>query len=177
MPETAPRTRRVAAAFIVALVLLIPMHAGWAHAQDADASLQERSLAIERQLLCPQCTSKRVDVCDLEICDDMRRVIREQLVAGASSDDIIQYFENRYGPRILAEVPKEGFNLVLFGWVAGWVLLIAGAGAFFMIRLRRPPPVASAGSRAGDFDGDTWLDEELAAFAPDGDDSATDGGR
>ncbi|MDA0270215.1 MAG: cytochrome c-type biogenesis protein CcmH [Chloroflexi bacterium] len=121
---------------------------------------EEQAIAIERQLLCPQCTNKRLDVCELAICYDMKQLIRERLEAGSTADDIILFFETRYGPQVRAELPREGFNLWLFGWVTGALALVALAGGWFLLSLRsraRPAPAATAPVD------DDWLDAELRA--------------
>ena len=128
-----------------------------AEAQDLEA----QALQIERQLLCPQCTNKRLDVCELPICQDMRQLIRERLAAGSTPDDILLFFSNRYGERVLADLPKSGFNLVLFGWVGGSVALVALAGGLTLLRLRRTAARSAAG-RLADAD-ERWLDAQLDA--------------
>jgi cytochrome c-type biogenesis protein CcmH len=139
-----------------------------AHAQELSPELEERALGIERQLLCPQCTNKRLDVCELAICIDMREQVREQLVQGRTNDEIIFFFSNRYGQRVLAEIPREGFNLVLFGWVGGSLLLVAIGGAVFLLHLRRSGRAyraarAAAEERARDAAADeAWLEAELS---------------
>ena len=128
-----------------------------AHAQDIEA----QALEVERQLLCPQCTNKRLDVCELQICQDMRVLIRERLAAGDSPDDIVRFFSNRYGERVLAELPKSGFNVLLFAWVGGSMLLVALGGGWVLLRLRRsaePAPVTPL-----DADDERWLDRQLSA--------------
>lgn len=122
----------------------------------------EQALAIERQLLCPVCTNERLDVCTTAICNDMKRIIRDRLAAGANPDDIILYFETRYGPKVRAELPAEGFNLWLYGWIAASLLLVGGGGAWFLARLRATPATAAHAppppEEAAD---DAWLDEQL----------------
>ncbi len=124
-------------------------------AQDFEA----QALQIERQLLCPQCTNKRLDVCELPICVDMRALIRERLAEGAAPDEIVLFFSNRYGERVLADLPKSGFNLVLFGWVGGSIVLVALVGGLVLLRMRRSAtfvptvPLDDAEER--------WLDEQI----------------
>ena len=125
-------------------------------------------------MLCPQCTNERLDVCNIAICIDMRREIREQLVEGRNSDEILFYFQNRYGQRILADIPKEGFNLVLFGWVGASVLLMGLGGAYFLFRLRasgrayRVAQSSATKSAPPSVDPDeAWLDAELDASEKD----------
>lgn len=153
-----PRPFALAAVAVLALAagLLTSVH-------EASAQLpptEEQAIAIERQLLCPQCTNKRLDVCELAICRDMKQIIRERLAAGATADDIILFFEVRYGPQVRAELPREGFNLWLFGWVGGAIVAVGAAGAWFLLSLRRRArPAAATGTPADD----AWLDEELRA--------------
>lgn len=117
---------------------------------------EEQALQIERQLLCPICTNERLDVCSNAICNDMKRVIRERLAAGSTPDDIMLYFETRFGPKVRAELPREGFNLVLFGWVGGALVLSGLAAAYALYALRRDTRRRAAPARpAGD---DRWVD-------------------
>lgn len=129
---------------------------------------EEQALAVERQLLCPICTNERLDVCSTAICQDMKRIIRERLADGSTPDDIILYFETRYGPKVRAELEPEGFNLWLYGWIGASTLVVAALGGWFLLGLRRratrrlvpiaPPPGAGTD--------DEWLDAQIA----DGDD-------
>jgi cytochrome c-type biogenesis protein CcmH/NrfF len=125
-------------------------------AQDTDAM----ALRVERKLLCPQCTNLRLDVCDTQFCADMRAEIRARLQRGESEEQIIDTFTDLYGLEVLAEVPRRGFNLVLFGWVVGSLLLVASVGGLVLRRLRR-----TAAPQPGVLDArdEQWLDEQLAA--------------
>ena len=139
----------------VAVAAGFALGGGPAVAQDPEA----QAIQIERQLLCPQCTNKRLDVCELPICVDMRALIRERLAEGTASDEIVLFFSNRYGERVLADLPKSGFNLLLFGWVGGSIVLVALAGGLMLLRMRRSAtfvptaPLDDAEER--------WLDEQI----------------
>lgn len=141
---------------LLAIVLVAGTGPGHAMAQ---TELEQRALDIERQLLCPQCTNLRLDVCETQICIDMRAVIRERLDQGQSDAEIIEYFTGRYGDRVLADVPREGFNLWLFAWVGGSVLLVAAVGAYVLLKLRRTATPVPKAITAAD---ERWLDEELS---------------
>ena len=126
-------------------------------AQVSDA----QQLAVERELLCPLCVNERLDVCTLAICNDMKKQVREQLAAGRSPDDIILFFETRYGPKVRAELPRQGFNLVLFGWVGGAIVLVGAIGAYALYTMRRDSDrrhLARAAATPGD---DRWVDDLL----------------
>jgi cytochrome c-type biogenesis protein CcmH/NrfF len=156
-----------AAVFVTAWLALTLAGDGTAHAQELSPELEKRALGIERQLLCPQCTNKRLDVCELTICIDMREQVREQLVQGRTNDEIIFFFSNRYGQRVLADIPREGFNLVLFGWVGASFLLMTVGGALFLLQLRRSGRAhraareASERSAGATSEDEAWLDAEL----------------
>jgi cytochrome c-type biogenesis protein CcmH len=78
----------------------------------------------------------------------MRDVIREQLRAGKTEDEVKAYFVERYTEWILLEPPARGFNLVVYLGPA----LVLGAGAVLLFVLlrrwsgRAPARVAPADS-------------------------------
>jgi cytochrome c-type biogenesis protein CcmH/NrfF len=164
--------RRIVASALTALLVAVFAFAS-AHSVDAQQPtptpamdverLEAQALSLERQLLCPQCTNKRLDVCEIAICQDMKSVIRTRLAAGATGDDILIYFSNRYGPRVLAQLPREGFNLWLWGWVGSSVAVVAALGGWMLVSQRRSAQLGSAASSPDPTDADDrWLDEQLS---------------
>jgi cytochrome c-type biogenesis protein CcmH len=155
-----------AASLCASALLMALMVASVASAPDTASAqvpaTEEQALSIERQLLCPQCTNKRLDVCELAICNDMKRIIRERLAAGSTPDEIILFFENRYGPKVRAELPRSGFNLWLFGWVGGSILAVGAAGGWYLLSLQRRTRLSAAPAAASSVD-DDWLDAEIEA--------------
>jgi cytochrome c-type biogenesis protein CcmH/NrfF len=143
-------------ALVVALPVLCLLSPTYAGAQDIDAT----ALRIERKLLCPQCTNLRLDVCDTQFCADMRAEIRSRLERGESEQQIIDSFTDLYGLEVLADVPRRGFNLLLFGWVGASLLAVA---AFGMLVLRRLRHTATPRLAALDARDEQWLDEQLAS--------------
>lgn len=136
-------------------------------------------LAVEQQLLCPLCVNERLDVCTLAICADMKQLIRERLAAGSTPDDIILFFETRYGPKVRAELPRQGFNLVLFGWVGGAIGLTAVAAGYALYSMRRDSDrrlaratsttATSAPSSTAEPSDDRWVDALVDEAHEDGD--------
>ena len=88
--------------------------------------------AIAKKLYCPVCPNTPLDVCETKACEDWRAQIRDQLTAGWSEQQIIDYFVAQYGERVLAEPQRKGFSslvwmlpvlVVLFGLVMVWQVL------------------------------------------------------
>lgn len=88
---------------------------------------------VARDLYCPVCENTPLDVCPTQACQDWRAEIRAQLGQGKTEEEIQQYFVERYGARVLAEPPSEGFNLIV------WILpvLAVVVGGFFFVRFLR----------------------------------------
>jgi cytochrome c-type biogenesis protein CcmH len=133
-------------------------------AAQAPPATEAQAQSIERQLMCPQCPNERLDTCDRPVCRDMKRIIREQLADGRTPDDIILFFESRYGPRVRADLPFEGFNRLLYGWIGVSLLAVVGGATWYLRSLRRGArPLAVAAGATPD---DRWLDEQLSDGSP-----------
>jgi cytochrome c-type biogenesis protein CcmH len=69
---------------------------------------------IAKQLYCPVCENVPLDVCPTQACAQWRELIREQLIAGKTDQEIKQYFVDQYGDRVLAQPPAKGFNWLVY---------------------------------------------------------------
>jgi cytochrome c-type biogenesis protein CcmH len=92
---------------------------------DSPPSPDQRALRIERTLACPQCTNLPLDVCDQDICADMRAIIQQQVSAGQSDQTIREFFVQRYGSRVLLAPQKSSGDG--FVWLVPFAGLLAGA--------------------------------------------------
>ena len=70
---------------------------------------------VAGQLRCPTCTGLSVLDSDADFSVQIKNNVREQLKKGNSEKEILNFFVDKYGPWILREPPKEGFNL--FAWL------------------------------------------------------------
>ena len=93
-----------------------------------EPSLEEQAYSIDRSLICPVCPGETIDQAQVELAAQMREIVRDRLAAGWSREQILQYFVDRYGERVLAAPPKKGFNLV--AWV---VPIVVGAGGVLLL--------------------------------------------
>ncbi len=64
----------------------------------------------------------------------MRDVVREQLAAGRSSEEVKAYFVSKYGEWILLEPKAHGANLTVY--LLPFVMLLGGA-SLIVIAVRR----------------------------------------
>lgn len=115
--------------------------------------------AIARQLYCPVCPNTPLDVCETKACQDWRAQIRSQLQDGWSEREIVSYFVQQYGERVLAEPKKTGFTSLL------WVLPAASVGLgltalYRILRHRIRPATESPESSTPLLEP---VDEEIAA--------------
>lgn len=109
--------------------------------------LERQTLDIAKGLRCAVCQNQPVSESNSELARDMRAIIREQVAAGKSRDEIVGYFVARYGDFVLLKPPYRGPGAVL--WLAPLtLLLVLAVSAFFYIQHRRhtslpaPPPLS-----------------------------------
>lgn len=112
-------------------------------AQVQEDPLERQMLDIAKDLRCTVCQNQPISESDADLARDMRRIIREQLEAGKSRAEIVQYFVDRYGDYVLMKPPVEGPGTLL--WIAPLLFGLAlGATAFMYLKHRRdaslPPP-------------------------------------
>ena len=121
-----------AAAFVLALAFC-----GLANAVDItvlpDPVLQARYEALTEELRCMQCMNNSIADSPVGLASDLRRDVKEQLIAGKSDDEIRAYMVQRYGNVILFTPPMNAAS----AWV--WILpgIAVVAGLFIGVRIVR----------------------------------------
>jgi len=152
---------RLAAALLLALVLAAP-----AAASERHPTLGE----LEGEVMCPTCKTT-LDQSNAPIANRIRQFISARIAAGDTESEIKAKLVAQFGPAILAEPSKHGFNLL--AWVlplAGIAVaaLILGVAAWGWTRGRSDPepllPQSSNGQGPIDPELDRRVDEELARF-------------
>jgi cytochrome c-type biogenesis protein CcmH len=142
--------RWLARCLILALLLLAGLLA--APTAAADDQLDQGTREIAKLLRCPVCQSLSVADSPSELAGDMRVLIRKQLAAGQSRQQVITYFVDRYGDEVLLDPPKAGFSQLVWWGAAGIPLAGAAIVVLFVrgrVRRTRPqehaePPLPSA---------------------------------
>ncbi len=101
---------------------------------------------VAKQLYCPVCPNTPLDVCETKACQDWRAQIKDELTAGWTDDQVIQYFVAQYGERVLAEPRRSGFTS--FVWLLPIVVTAIGLVIVALIlrswKARRPALVPAA---------------------------------
>ncbi|MBE3068018.1 MAG: cytochrome c-type biogenesis protein CcmH, partial [Chloroflexi bacterium] len=54
---------------------------------------------VAKKLYCPVCPNTPLDVCETQACQDWRAQIHDQLAAGWTEQQVIDYFVAQYGER------------------------------------------------------------------------------
>src|SRR5579872_4109029 len=94
-------------------------------------TLDQRVQDVASQLICPVCQGESVASSPATIAQQMRAVIRQQLQAGQSEAQVIQYFKARYGPQIVWTPQWQGFDLM--AWLVPIALLLLGVVILFYV--------------------------------------------
>jgi cytochrome c-type biogenesis protein CcmH len=90
-----------------------------------DPALQARYLALTHELRCMQCQNEALADSPVGLAADLRREVRDQLLAGKTDDQIRAWMVARYGEFILFRPRYSLRNAWL--WGAPGVLLLIGA--------------------------------------------------
>ncbi|AQA18816.1 cytochrome C biogenesis protein [Halioglobus japonicus] len=102
----------------------------------SDPALEERYRQLSAELRCPKCQNQNIADSNAPISQDLRRLLYEQLEAGASDEEILEYMVARYGEFVRYRPSYDGATLIL--WLAPLGLLVlALVGVVATLRGRR----------------------------------------
>lgn len=99
----------------------------------------DRAYELEKRLRCPVCTSVSIAESMSETALSMRAIVEEQVAAGRSDEQIIDYFRARYGEWVLLDPPLQGSTLPL------WLLPLGAAAVGVAMLATRRPTTAGGG--------------------------------
>lgn len=107
-----------------------------------DSVLDAKVHDVATRLRCPVCQGESIQDSPAELAAQMKTLVREQLAAGKSEREVMDYFLAKYGQWIMLEPRAEGFNL--FVYALPIVFILAGAAAIWVMvkRWTRPMVVA-----------------------------------
>lgn len=96
--------------------------------------LEAKVREVTAKLRCPTCRALSILDSPSGMAQEMENLVREQLRAGKTTDEVLAYFVDRYGEWILLEPKAEGFNWTV--WLLPIFLLLGGA-VFVWVTARR----------------------------------------
>ncbi len=107
-------------------ILLLGVTAAYAvdPATLSDPTLQARYLELTHEFRCVTCQNTSIADSQVELAGQLRRQVREMLVAGKSDEQIRDYMTDRYGDFILFR-PRFAARTAWL-WLAPGVLLVIG---------------------------------------------------
>lgn len=124
------------------LALLLGAHLAAADVTDPtrdqplpDPKMESEARAFMRDIRCVVCQSQSIDESDAEIAAQLRNVIREQMAAGKSPDEIREFLVARYGDFVLLKPPFKASTLLL--WLSPFVLVAIGLGVIVLQRRQK----------------------------------------
>jgi cytochrome c-type biogenesis protein CcmH len=100
-----------------------------------DRSLQVRFERITHELRCLVCQNESIADSNVELAGDLRRQVREMLVAGQSDDAIFGFMTDRYGDFVRFRPPLAARTAAI--WGAPFVMLLLGGVIIFRVMRHR----------------------------------------
>ncbi|HCN31854.1 MAG TPA: cytochrome c-type biogenesis protein CcmH [Rhodobiaceae bacterium] len=89
-----------------------------------DEALEARARSLSMELRCMVCQNQSIDDSDAPLAKDLRMLIREQIKAGKTDDEILVFIEDRYGEFALLKPRFDIKNAPL--WALPFLMILAG---------------------------------------------------
>lgn len=106
-----------------------------------DPGLEARARTLSSQLRCVVCQNQSIDESNADMATDLRKLVRQRLVAGDSDAQVKQFLVDRYGPYVLLRPPFDWQTGLL--WAAPIAFVLVG-GLALTIAVRRRAGMAAA---------------------------------
>jgi cytochrome c-type biogenesis protein CcmH len=134
------------APLLAALILLAtPAWAVLPYEMLADPAQEARARELSKEIRCQVCQNQSIDDSNAPLAADLRKLVRERIVAGDSDPAIYEFLVRRYGDNVLMRPPMRPATWPLwFGPAA--ILVVAVICLALLVRRRRamasPAPLA-----------------------------------
>ena len=121
-------------ALLLVMICLGQVQAGEAQPLTRNEAVEQRMLALTRNLRCLVCQDESLAASQADLARDLRNEIRTMMENGRSNPQIVAYLVHRYGNYVRYQPPFDAETAVL--WVGPFVLLVVGLG-FLLVYIRR----------------------------------------
>lgn len=132
------RYKNVIGALFLSISLVIPYSSAMAVLPDEvlkDQVLEGRARNLSTLLRCLVCQNQNIDESAASLARDLRLIVRERLVAGATDQQVLDFIVARYGEFVLLKPRLTPRTYLLWFGPAG-LLLIGSIGVFLLMRRR-----------------------------------------
>ena len=117
--------------FILFILLANTAFAGDAKPLADDPVIEARLKAMSSELRCLVCQNTTLADSTAPLAEDLRKEIREQLRAGKSDQEVIDYLVARYGDFVRYRPPVNNETALL--WFGPFILLIIGGLVLYRV--------------------------------------------
>jgi cytochrome c-type biogenesis protein CcmH len=127
----------------------------WLFSHSAQAQVpapDEPTYRVAKQLNCPTCAGRNLADCPTETCAQWKAEIKAQLDAGKSAEEVLVYFQERFGPTVLQEPPKSGVTAPLWAAPVGAAAIFLAIAGLVMWRTAQRNTGTPAPAVTGDSD-------------------------
>lgn len=123
-----------------------------------DPVLETRARALSKELRCPVCQNQSLDDSDADIAKDLRRLVRERLVAGDTDEEVKAFLVERYGDYVLLDPPVKQETWIL--WFGPIAIVGVGGIAVWRVLRRGRRRYAAADEDKALVEDDAWSDDD-----------------
>jgi cytochrome c-type biogenesis protein CcmH len=110
------------------------------HGQLRNPVLQTRFERITKELRCLVCQNESIADSNVDLAADLRRQVREMLIAGKSDDAIFSFMTDRYGEFVRFAPPLTAKTALIWG-APFFMLLLGGLIVYRVVRQRSRMPL------------------------------------
>jgi cytochrome c-type biogenesis protein CcmH len=146
-------------AWILTLVVAFLLAPSAGEGQEKVASYEAEAREIETLLIAPCCWRQPISDHQSEVAGEMKTDIRKMLGEGKKRQEILDFYVDQYGARILSIPPQQGFNRMSFLMPVFFVLagfVVVGAVLKKLSATRQTAAAATAGTAS------PALDDEMS---------------
>jgi cytochrome c-type biogenesis protein CcmH len=101
-----------------------------------DPAQEARAVAIGKEMRCLVCQNESIEDSGADLARDLRRLVRQQVAAGATDRQVVDWLVARYGNFVRLNPPFEWSTALL--WGSPVLALLIGGGIAWGARQRRP---------------------------------------
>lgn len=146
--------------WVAALTIAIAVLAVACSSSDDIPLTEQRAQDLNKGIMCPVCPGESIDQSQHPLAVQMRGIVSERLQQGWTEEQIRASFVESYGPMVLLEPPRSGFNFLV--WAVPPLAVALTVAALYMVlrNMRRP----RSEEREGALTGVQLSDEERAGY-------------